>query len=189
MRIFVLLIISFLNLQVIEAQADAGLTGALIGASLGAVVGHANNPTGGAGTGALIGGLGGYILGKSMESGGQVRESRHEGEMRSRAHENRPAAKGKSRVLTRKGIRLRCHEGQDFYDKALHVRNSGKQIYLLEKAAWYCPMDARIHNDLGVAYYLRGDKLDRRRAKDQFNIALYLRPDYRAPKDNLKDVR
>jgi len=186
MRIFVVLIVSFLSLPATEAQADAGLAGALIGASVGAAVGHANNPTGGAGVGAVIGGLGGYILGESMEeSNRQAREPRYDGGVKEARH----ASKGQFRILTKKSIRRRCHEGQEFYDKALHVKSAERQIYLLEKAAWYCPMDARIHNDLGVAYYIRAGRIDKRRAKDQFNIALYFRPDYRTPKENLRNMR
>ncbi len=170
------------------AHAGGGLTGALIGASIGAAVGHANDPTGGAARGALVGAAGGYVLGSAIAE--ERREHRQE-ERAERRHEAREAyrshrAKGGVRIPWVRRMRARCREGQEFYDRAFEVRKIEKQVYYLEKAAWYCPWDARAHNDLGVAYFFRDHGMDRQRAEDQFRIALYLRPDYQAPKDNLR---
>ena len=49
------------------AAGDKGLMGALIGAGAGAAIVHAVDKTGGSGKGALIGAIGGYIIGNQME--------------------------------------------------------------------------------------------------------------------------
>jgi Flp pilus assembly protein TadD len=42
-----------------------------------------------------------------------------------------------------------------------------------------------MHNDLGVTYYQRNDQYDRQRARDEFNEAVLIDPDYDVARNNL----
>lgn len=166
---------------------DAALTGALIGAGVGAALGYSIDPTGGAGKGAAIGAAAGYILGDIAEDTAEDEynmDARHPNN-----YKYAPPPKRKGSAYIAPNFRNNCRQGQEFYDRAFRVRELENKVYLLEKAAWLCPIDARVHNDLGVAYYFRGDRLDRKRAEDQFKLAIDLRPGYRAPKENLLKLR
>jgi len=198
MRILILILATML-MGTGAAQAgsgSAGATGALIGAGVGAMIGHNK---GNAAKGAVIGAVGGYVLGSAVGAAhNQERREHDEGNKRSNVvvvHDrngsyanSQNGKKGHAQINKRRGI-SRCHEAQEFYDKAFRVESVAKQVYLLEKAAWYCPEDARVHNDLGVSYYNLGGKLNKKRARDQFQMALYLRPNYKAAKKNLRKVK
>lgn len=158
------------------AAGDKALFGALIGAGLGAGIGHAADRSGGAGTGAAIGAIGGYILGSQMEKNEQRarEEGRREG---ARTHA--------SRLHDDALIRRDCARGQTYFDRAQRTHRADDRVYWLERAARLCPGDARVHNDLGVAYYDRHGPHDRERARAEFEEALRIDPDYRAARINL----
>ena len=176
------------------AQADsgsAGAKGALIGAGVGAMIGHNK---GNAGKGAVIGAIGGYVLGSAVGAAHNQERREHNGNSRNVVvvHERNGSyansQKGHAQIKKRRGGN-RCHEAQEFYNNAFRVESVAKQVYLLEKAAWFCPQDARVHNDLGVSYYNLGGKLNKKRARDQFKMALYMRPNYKAAKKNLRKLK
>jgi len=52
----------------------------------------------------------------------------------------------------------------------------------------YCSTDVRAQNDLGVAYYQRGGKHDSGRARDHFQAALRLDPNYSSARQNLSNL-
>jgi len=193
MRILIVIFASILVSSGV-AQADsgsAGTKGALIGAGVGAMIGHQKGDTA---KGAVVGAVGGYILGSAVGAAhSQEQREHYNGNTRSKVvvHEQNGSyanrQKGHATIKKNRGLN-RCHEAQEFYDKAFRVKSVAKQVYLLEKAAWYCPEDARVHNDLGVSYYNLGGKINKKRARDQFQIALYLRPNYMAAKKNLRKV-
>jgi len=184
MRVLVVMIVSMFMGSAI-AQAGGGAAGALIGAGVGAAIGH--NSSGGAARGAAIGAAGGYVLGRSASHGhdGHHNASREVAVQHENGHNN----KGNAKIKSRKAYANRCHEGQEFYEQAFRAKKHAKKVYLLEKAAWYCPQDARVHNDLGVSYYNRNHKLDRKRAEDQFRMAVYIQPKYKEAKQNLKQIK
>ena len=183
MRILIFMITAMLISSGI-AQADAGAKGALVGAGVGAMIGHNKGNTA---KGAVIGAIGGYVLGSAVgaANASERHDNRREVVKRDEHKDSyKHNQKGQARVVKRS--KNRCHEAQEFYNKAFQVQSVAKQTYLLEKAAWFCPQDARVHNDLGVSYYNLGGKLNNKRARDQFKIALYLRPNYKAAKQNLR---
>ncbi len=153
---------------------EKALLGALIGAGAGAAIGHSVKRGGGAGTGAAIGALGGYIIGSQME------KSEH----RARAAGTREAAvqrPGRGGNVIPQG----CREGQKYFDRSLRARNNDDKIFYLQQAERLCPGDARVHNDLGVAYYNRNGPHDRERARIEFKEALRINPNYTVARDNL----
>ncbi len=183
MRILIFMITAMLISSGI-AQADAGAKGALVGAGVGAMIGHNKGNTA---KGAVIGAIGGYVLGSAVgaANASEQHENHHDAAIHNEhktSYKHNP--KGQTRIVKRS--KNRCHEAQEFYNQAFKVQSVAKQTYLLEKAAWFCPEDARVYNDLGVSYYNLGGKLNKKRARDQFKIALYLRPNYKAAKQNLR---
>ncbi len=173
----------FLGMQHAMAESNDGLAGALIGAGVGAALGYSMDPSGGAGTGAAIGAVGGYILGQAL---GDEEEARPAA-ARHPAHAD--GRQGSATIPRHARKRNHCRKAQKFYEQAFKEKSIDRKVYLLEKAAWLCERDPRVHNDLGVAYYFRGKKFDLLRARDQFRIALRLRPGYLAPKKNLRRLK
>jgi len=205
MRVLVLIIVSVFMSSGF-AQADAGVAGALIGASIGATMGHNSKTKGGVIRGAAIGAAGGYVLGRAISHGhhgrheavvehreSRVSSSYNDKDNAKKYREGRVSSsyndKGNAKIERRDDYSRRCHEGQEYYDQAFRVKRHEKKVYLLEKAAWHCPQDARVHNDLGVSYYNRNYKLDRERAEDQFQMALHIHPKYEEAKQNLRRVK
>ena len=190
MRILILMFAAiFMSSGIAQADSrSSGATGAILGAGVGALIGHNK---GNAAKGAVIGAVGGYVLG-SAAGASHASERRHNNNQRNvivvheRDNDYKHNQKGQARIMKRS--KNRCHEAQELYNKAFNVSSVAKQVYLLEKAAWFCPQDARVHNDLGVSYYSLGGKLNNKRARDQFQIALYLRPNYKAAKQNLRKM-
>ncbi len=147
---------------------DKGLVGALIGAGAGAAIGHAVDPTGGSGKGALIGAVGGYLIGSQMDSGTDVP----------------PPEK-----RTLRKIAQNCDYAYELLEESRRVKDKERRVYLLQKAVRWCPGSPRLHNDLGVAYYQRGRAYDRRRSSEELKYALKLAPDYRTAKLNLQRIQ
>ena len=156
---------------------EKALLGALIGAGAGAAIGHSVKRGGGAGTGAAIGALGGYIIGSQMEKS----EHRAQAGRTREASAQRPVRGGN--VIPRG-----CREGQKYFDRSLTARNNDDKIFYLQQAERLCPGDARVHNDLGVAYYNRNGPHDRERARIEFKEALRINPNYTVARDNLNSL-
>jgi len=159
------------------AAGNKGLMGALIGAGAGAAIGHAVDRTGGSGKGALIGAIGGYIIGSQME------KSEEDAARSAEARQTPPAAR--QDVASGTGD---CSKARTYLDQATATPDHTEKVYLLEKAVRLCPADPRLHNDLGVAYYNRGQAHDRDRARDELKEALRLDPGYTIARDNLNSI-
>jgi len=151
--------------------ADKALLGALIGAGAGAAIGHSVKRGGGAGAGALIGAVGGYVIGNQLDKSAEQQVQQP------------PVRPTKSANIS--PATANCGRANDLLDQSSRSRDNDTKIYLLEKASSLCPDYARIHNDLGVAYYQRNGRFDRDRARDEFNSALRINPDYQIARDNL----
>ena len=164
--------IAMMSLLMLTAPAFAGnnaLLGALIGAGVGAGVGHAVDRTGGSGKGAVIGAIGGYVIGSQMDKGDQS-DARSQGQ---------PAAEHSGHASAE------CTRADRYVDTAAQSNDDADRIYYLEKAVQLCPDHARAHNDLGVAYYQRDYRHDRDRARREFNQALQIDPGYTVARNNL----
>jgi len=131
--------------------------GAVIGATAGAVIGH---QSGNAAEGAMIGGALGALAGAVLA------EQRKKGAYASAPRYHRRA----------------CSRGAQYFDRAYRAQNLDRKIHLLRKGLRYCPNNPAAHNDLGVALVLRGDE---REARNHFNHALRLDPDYQPARRNL----
>jgi len=148
------------------AQAgDKAIMGTLLGAGLGAAIGHSADRTGGAGKGAAIGAIGGYIIGQQID-------------------------KNKARAAPppqpRKTASYNCQNALSDTDYASNIRNKGEKVFLLQNAIRICPSSARIHNDLGVAYYQRAQQYDEKRARLELQEALRINPNYTVAQRNLR---
>jgi len=172
--------LSLLFMLPVPAQAgDKALLGALIGAGAGAAIGHSVDRTGGSGKGAAIGAIGGYVLGSAMEK-----------------KDSQPAAAppparadtASAATLTRSPFRQDCVLARDYFRRGYSATRVDDRIYYLQKGLQYCATDVRAHNDLGVAYYNRGGRHDRDRARDQFQAALRLDPNYGPARKNLNSL-
>jgi len=176
----------FLATVAMSASAIAGnegLMGALLGAGAGAAIGHGVDRTGGSGKGAIIGGIGGYIIGKQLE---KKEPPPPPPPPRQKPNWTPPENQQSGDQLQGNTLpQHRCAKGQADFEQAQQARNPEDKVFHLERALRYCPNDARVHNDLGVAYYKRGGQHDRDRAKDEFRQALKLKPDYTIARNNL----
>ncbi|MDX8392113.1 MAG: glycine zipper domain-containing protein [Mariprofundaceae bacterium] len=161
---------------------DKGLMGALLGAGAGAAIGHATDRTGGSGKGAVIGALGGYLIGNQMEKGEQ--KAKEAGRNEAQQAVSAPAAYQSGAQLSAGD----CRAAEDYVSRAAASGDNGDRIYFLEKAVKLCPDQAQAHNDLGVAYYSRNERHDRDRAKNEFNDALRINPNYTVARDNLSSL-
>jgi len=88
----------------------------------------------------------------------------------------------------RKALQLMPNYGQARRNLADLLLRSGKPqeaIVLYREILRVSPWDAEVENNLGVALYLVGDPTG---AREHFLKALDLRPDYEAPKENLKKI-
>ncbi|MDX8397278.1 MAG: glycine zipper domain-containing protein [Mariprofundaceae bacterium] len=141
--------------------ADQSILGTLLGAGVGAAIGHSADRTGGAGKGAAIGAIGGYFIGKQINKN------------------QAPAVNAPSQSP-------QCQQALKHTDGAAQVRNHTEKVFLLQNANRICSHNARIHNDLGVAYYQRGQIYDQQRARLELEEALRIDPNYQVAKQNLK---
>jgi len=179
MRILIATLSLLLMLPVPVRAGEKALLGALIGAGAGAAIGHSVDRTGGSGKGAAIGAIGGYVLGSAMEK-----------------KDNQPAAApppaktgaASAATLTRSPFRQDCALARDYFRRGYRATLVEDKIYYLQKGLQYCATDVRAHNDLGVAYYNRGGRHDRDRARDQFQAALRLDPGYTPARRNLNSL-
>ena len=179
MRKLTMMLIGVALLAQPALAGDKGLMGALLGAGAGAAIGHAVDRTGGSGKGAAIGAIGGYILGTQMDKSEQ--KARQEG--RVEAQQSAPAPASGAQLTGRD-----CHAADEYVSKAAATSDTDDKVYFLEKAVKLCPEHAQAHNDLGVAYYMRNGRHDRERAKNEFNEALRINPDYTVARDNLRSM-
>jgi len=151
------------------------MMGALLGAGAGAGIGHAVDRTGGSGKGAVIGAIGGYVIGSQMDKSQQ-----------------RAAPPPEPYSASRQGSSLNhsndCASADDYVNRAAKTGDNDDRIYYLEKAVKLCPYQARGHNDLGVAYYNRSNRHDRDRARSEFNEALKIDPGYTVARNNLNNL-
>jgi len=171
-RLFILLFIS--SILTVPAQAgEKGVLGALIGAGVGAGIGHATDRTGGSGKGAVIGAIGGYVIGDQIDKA----ETRNP---QTREETYQRGSTGRSINSSRN-----CNEADALLNQANRSQDTLYKVYLLQKAARFCPNSAQMHNDLGVAYYQRNGQYDRQRASDEFNEAIRIDPDYDVARNNL----
>jgi len=163
---------------------DKGVMGALLGAGIGAGIGHAVDRSGGSGKGAAIGAIGGYIIGNQMDKSDQrARDYPARQQTQAPAPPSVQAPVGGSRLVTQN-----CTQGHEYLDRSIKTKNNDDKVYYLEKAVKLCPGDARVHNDLGVAYYTRSERHDRDRAKAEFQEALRINPNYNVARDNLNSL-
>jgi len=165
---------------------DKGVMGALLGAGIGAGIGHAVDRSGGSGKGAAIGAIGGYIIGNQMDKSEQ--RARDAGRREAAAAQPPPQQAARQANAGSRLVTQNCSKGQSYFDRSLKTKNNDDKVYYLEKAEKLCPGDARVHNDLGVAYYTRNDRHDRDRAKVEFQEALKINPDYSVARDNLNSL-
>jgi len=183
MRIFIgtlsLLLIASLNAQ----AGDKGMLGALLGAGAGAAIGHSVDRTGGSGKGAVIGAIGGYVLGNAMEDKNTRKESPPP------PPPVRPKATTASAgAVTSYAFKQDCTLAQDYFRRGYNALKTDDKVYYLQKGLQYCSTDVRAQNDLGVAYYQRGGPHDRDRARTQFQAALRLDPGYGPARQNLNSL-
>jgi len=166
---------------------DKGIMGALLGAGIGAGIGHAVDRSGGSGKGAAIGAIGGYIIGNQMDkSDKRAKNSPAQAQVQTPPPPVQSSARqpvSGSKIATRN-----CTKAQDYFNRSLQTKNNADKVYYLEKATRLCPGNARMHNDLGVAYYTRSERHDRDRAKDEFQTALKINPGYSVARDNLNSL-
>jgi len=144
---------------------DKAIMGTLLGAGLGAAIGHSADRTGGAGKGAAIGAIGGYFIGQQMD--------------KNKPHASPPPA---ARTQTSSD----CQNALNDTDYASNIHNKDRKVFLLQNALRSCPSSARIHNDLGVAYYQRGQHYDDKRARLELQEALHINPNYAVAQRNLR---
>lgn len=164
---------------------NKGVMGALLGAGIGAGIGHAVDRSGGSGKGAAIGAIGGYIIGNQMDKSEQRAKDAGRREAAARQQVSQPAQQVNSGS---KLVTQNCTKGQEYFDRSLKTKNNDDKVYYLEKAVKLCSGDARVHNDLGVAYYTRNERHDRDRARTEFKEALKINPGYAVAKDNLSSL-
>jgi len=192
MRKVWMLLLGMLLFSSPSMAGNKGLMGALLGAGIGAGIGHAVDRSGGSGKGAAIGAIGGYIIGNQMDkSTRSAREAGRREATTTRRQQAQQAVGGGTLVTPSGGSRLvtrNCTKGQGYFDRSLKTRNNDDKVYYLQKSAQLCPGDARVHNDLGVAYYTRSGRHDRDRARAEFQEALKIKPDYRVARDNLNSL-
>ncbi len=158
------------------------MLGALLGAGAGAAIGHSVDRTGGSGKGAVIGAIGGYVLGSAMEDKDTQKEAPPPPPARSKAS---TASAG---AVTSSAYKQDCTLAQDYFQRGYDAASNADKIYYLQKGLQYCSTDVRAQNDLGVAYYQRGGTHDRDRARAQFQAALQLDPGYKPARQNLNSL-
>ena len=178
MRVLIGTLALFLTLSFTAQAADKAILGALIGAGAGAAIGHSVDRTGGSGKGAAIGAVGGYVLGSAME--GQ--------ENKAAETASPPPASQTTSQAAGATLRQDCSMAQNDFRRGYNATNNNDKIYYLQKGLQHCSTDARAHNDLGVAYYNRGESHDVDRARDQFREALRLDPNYSPARQNLNSL-
>ncbi len=176
MKLFAMIVL-MLALSATSVAGNSGLMGALIGAGVGAGVGHAVDRTGGSGKGAIIGAIGGYVIGNQMDKREQQAAP--------------PPAQAE-----RQGVSMHssgqnssdCASADQYVDRAAKAGDNDDRIYYLQKAVKLCPYQARAHNDLGVAFFNRKNRHDRDRARSEFNEALRIDPGYSVARNNLNNL-
>jgi len=178
MRILIATLSLLLMLPFPAQAGDKALLGALIGAGAGAAIGHSVDRTGGSGKGAAIGAISGYVLGSALE-----KKDSKPADVSPPPARTAPAAK-----LARSPFRQDCALARDYFRRGYRATLVEDKIYYLQKGLQYCATDVRAHNDLGVAYYNRGGRHDRDRARDQFQAALRLDPGYTPARRNLNSL-
>jgi len=144
---------------------DKAIMGSLFGAGIGAVIGHSADRTGGAGKGAAIGAIGGYLIGQQLDK-------------------NKPL----STPASKQTFEYDCQKALSDTDNAANIHSTRQKVFLLQNALRICPSNARIHNDLGVAYYQRGQRYDHQRARLELQEALRIEPSYRIAQQNLRNM-
>jgi len=164
LRKILLLCTCIILFPVASPAGDKAIMGTLLGAGLGAAIGHSANRTGGAGTGAAIGALGGYFIGQQMDK-----------------HKPATAAPAPKAYATAHN----CQTALNQTNHAANIINKNRKVFVLQNALRICPSSARIHNDLGVAYYQRGQTYDYKRARLELQEALRIKPNYNLAQRNL----
>ncbi len=182
MRVLVGTLALLLTLSFTAQAGDKALLGALIGAGAGAAIGHSVDRTGGSGKGAAIGAVGGYVLGTVLE--GQQQGQASQAASTSVSQTTSRAAS----TTTVTAFRQDCSLAQDYFRRGYDAASNSDKIYYLQKGLQYCATDVRAQNDLGVAYYQRGDRHDTDRARDHFQAALRLDPNYSPARQNLNNL-
>ena len=167
-RKMILVCIGMVRFSPNVTAGDKGLMGALIGAGAGAAIGHSVDRSGGAGKGAAIGAIGGYIIGSQLDKNG-----------------NKPAAQHVDHSAGTSLSDPECRQGKSYFERSQRASDIEDKVFYLQQAVRFCPANARVHNDLGVAYYHRDERHDRERARIEFREALRINPDYAVAKSNL----
>ena len=124
----------------------------------------------------------GYVL-------GTVLEGQQQGQATGAA--STPVSQTTSRAAsttTATAFRQDCSLAGDYFQRGYNATNNDDKIYYLQKGLQYCATDVRAQNDLGVAYYQRGDRHDTDRARDHFQAALRLDPNYSPARQNLNNL-
>jgi len=178
MRILIGVLTLLLTLSFTAQAGEKGLLGALIGAGAGAAIGHSVDRTGGSGKGAAIGAIGGYVLGTAMEGE----------EAKAAAPPVSQPVSGQTFSAAGTAFRQDCALAEDYFQRGYDATSNTDKIYYLQKGLQYCSTDVRAQNDLGVAYYQRGGKHDSDRARDHFQAALRLDPNYSSARQNLSNL-
>jgi len=167
LRKFFILCMCIVLFSATTQAGDKAIMGTLLGAGLGAAIGHSADRTGGAGKGAAIGAIGGYFIGKQMDKQKDKKPT----------YATPPPKQSSS---------YNCKSALNDTDYASNMRNKGEKVFLLQNAMRICPSSARIHNDLGVAYYQRGQQYDEKRARLELQEALRIDPSYNVAQRNLR---
>ncbi|ATX81297.1 hypothetical protein Ga0123462_0422 [Mariprofundus ferrinatatus] len=81
--------------------------------------------------------------------------------------------------------RPKCQHGARYFDKATRTPHVDERIIYMEEGIEYCPDNAAAHNDLGLALVIWGDLPA---ARDHFDYALKLEPDYEPARLNLARI-
>lgn len=143
-----------------ERQERAATTGAIVGATAGAVIGSQSDRTmEGAVVGGVIGGLAGAVLADDNSNDVYASGPRY--------HRNA------------------CARGERYFNEARRERNPNRRVALLREGLRYCPNNPAAHNDLGVALLIVGNNVE---ANEHFRRALRLDPDYLPARRNIEHM-